>query len=457
MPQTLGFLDSLVKQQSTPLKVLPSNTEDRPRRSSRSNFGKPPDKEFFKASNKTAIAEPTTWKQMLKSDEVERWKSAIQEEFKSLIEMKTWDLVDRPSDKPVVKNKWIFKIKKNSDGSIERFKARLVAKGFTQTHGIDYTETFSPVVRFETLRYLFATAVQNDHEIHNMDVKTAFLNGNLEEQIFMEQPEGFTTDKSKVCLLKKSLYGLKQSPRCWNQRFSEFIKKNGFIQSNADPCLFISNNQKEIQMLAIYVDDCFLIGSSANISEMKSMLSKEFKMHDLGKTKYALGIDISQSSGGIRISQEHYINEMLSEFGFSDCKGIDTPIIQPKLQIKSEKLDSQIPYMEAVGSLNYLATCTRPDISYAVNRASRSMQAPTSEDWVNIKRIFRYLKKNKRFWDYLQKGRTKQFSSWIFRRLLCTRSNRPEIYIWICLYYEWRCYFMEIQTSTNNFSIINGS
>ena len=185
--------------------------------------------------------------------------AAVNEEMKSLVDMDTWKLVPRPRNTPVVKNKWVFKIKTKSDGSVDRYKARLVAKGFTQTYGIDYGETFAPVVRFETIRYLMAFAVQNKLEIHNIDVKTAFLNGELDETIYMEQPEGFIKDRSQVCLLKKSLYGLKQSPRCWNKKFSKYILNSGFIQSNADPCLFIKRQNGEIQILAIYVDDCFLI------------------------------------------------------------------------------------------------------------------------------------------------------------------------------------------------------
>ena len=225
--------------------------------------------------------------------------------------MNTWKIVARPKNTPTVKNKWVFRIKTNSDGTIDRYKARLVAKGFTQTYGIDYSETFSPVVRFETLRYLFSLAAENCYEIHNMDVKTAFLNGDLEEEIYMELPEGvFDRDKSKVCLLQKSLYGLKQSPRCWNKTFSNYLKVQNFHQSDADPCLFIRKEGSNVQILAIYVDDCFLIGDACSIAQMKQTLTQEFKMHDLGRTNFVLGIEINQTEKSIKISQEKYISEL---------------------------------------------------------------------------------------------------------------------------------------------------
>jgi hypothetical protein len=213
----------------------------------------------------------------------------------------------------------------------------------------------------------------------------------------MEQPEGVVTDKSKVCRMKKSLYGLKQSPRCWNKKFTNSILAHKFKQSHADPCLFIRHGKNGIEILAIYVDDCILIGHPSSIQEMKKLLQSQFKMTDLGEMKYFLGIEVNRTSSSVTISQKKYITEMLEKFGMADCRKTDTPAVPTVKTFESPPLDSSVPYRQAIGALNYLSTCTRPDISYAVHFVARSMQNPTENDWVNVKRIFRYLKYSANF------------------------------------------------------------
>jgi transposase InsO family protein len=364
------------------------------RRSTRER--KPPGP-FWKASGLLAInAEPVSFKKMLESDDRDRWLDAISEEMDSLKKMGTWDLVSRPSNHPVVKNKWIFKVKTNPDGSIERYKARLVAKGFTQTEGVDYFETFSPVVKFETLRFIISFAAEKQWNIAQMDVKTAFLHGELEEEIYMEPPEGFPNSDNQVCRLKKSLYGLKQSPRCWNSKFTDFMKRNDFTQGGADPCLFIKKSGEHMVIVGLYVDDLVITGHDVAITRTKELLINEFEMKDLGKLKYILGIEVDRKGeeGGYSLQQTKYINSILKRFSMEECKPVNTPALKP-LGVSTEVFRDVSQYQQAVGSLNYLATCTRPDLAFAISQVARKMHQPTEEDWLAVKRIFRYLQATK--------------------------------------------------------------
>jgi hypothetical protein len=333
---------------------------------------------------------------MLQCQDKELWLTAIKEEMESLHKMNTWQMVPRPADHPVVKNRWIFKIKTNSDGSIDRYKARLVAKGFTQTEGVDYFETFSPVVKFETLRFIISLAAERQWNINQMDVKTAFLHGDLEEEIYMEPPEGFPNKDNHVCRLQKSLYGLKQSPRCWNSKFTEFMKRNNFKQGDSDPCLFIKGVNKHMVIVGLYVDDLVITGSDTQIRSTKELLSKEFDMKDLGSLKYILGIEVNGDKGGYSLHQSKYINEILKRFSMEDCKPLHTPAITPP-GIPTEEFPDTSKYQQAVGSLNYLATCTRPDISFAISQIARKMHQPTEEDWLAVKRVFHYLQATKHY------------------------------------------------------------
>jgi hypothetical protein len=351
---------------------------------------------YQSAAEQIAVPEPQTWEEMMKSPDKDKWIEAVNKEINSITSMETWSEVPKPKDKPIIKSKWIFKIKYNSNGTIDRYKARLVAKGFTQTKGIDYEETFAPVVRHETMRYLFAYATERRLPIIAMDVETAFLNGELEEEVYMEIPEGFAKPGA-ICRLNKALYGLKQSPRAWNQKMTSYLKEENFVQSAADPCLFIKKIEARIAILSLYVDDCMLIGEMKDIQQIKDILTSQFKMKDLGEVKQIVGIQVERSQESTKIFQTKKIEEMLTKFAMQDCRGVDTPLPQDHQATKplSEPFEDPTKYREAVGALNYLAVCTRPDISYAVSQISKKMQSPTKEDWMMIKRIFRYLQKTK--------------------------------------------------------------
>ena len=344
------------------------------------------------------IAEPVTMQEAMASNYAAEWKKAANQEYESLISNETWELVELPVGCTPIGCKWVFKIKYNSEGTVERFKARLVAKGYTQKYGVDYEETFSPVVRFTSIRMLLAFAVQHSMLIHQMDVVAAFLNGSLQEDIYMEQPDGYVQagNEQMVCKLKRSLYGLKQAPRCWNEVFSEYLRSIGFEQSVADPCVYVKN--KGHLVVAVYVDDLIIIANTAEeMRKVKEILSVRFKMTDMGKLHYCLGITIEQEEGKqcLWIHQKQYISNMLAKYGMTEAKIVSTPTdLSVKLQSDdnySKQVD-QAMYQSIVGSLLYAAVATRPDISQAVGVVSKFSSRPTEAHLTAAKRILRYLK-----------------------------------------------------------------
>jgi len=222
-------------------------------------------------------------------------------------------------------------------------------------------------------------AAAENLELAQFDIKTAFLNGTLEENVYMEQPEGFEDGTERVCLLKKSLYGLKQAPRCWNERFKKFMKKAGFKNSDADPCLFYRIRNRKCINVAIYVDDGLVVGSDkAEIEEFLEMLQREFHA-TRGSLDNFLSMKIQKNKdGSIIISQEDYTRKILKRFGMDESNGASTPIGREESDVK-EKITAKIPYRETVGCLLYLATATRPDIAFAVNKVARAMENPTTD------------------------------------------------------------------------------
>ncbi|XP_062090436.1 retrovirus-related Pol polyprotein from transposon RE1 isoform X1 [Humulus lupulus] len=258
------------------------------------------------------------------------WKKAIQDEVNALVKNGTWEITKLPTGKKPVGCKWVFTIKHKADGSIERLKARLVAKGFTQSYGIDYQETFAPVAKLNTIRVLLSLAANQDWPLHQLDVKNAFLNGDLEEEVYMDIPPGFenSSNHDKVCRLKKSLYGLKQSPRAWFGKFTKSIIQNGYTQCQADHTLFVKlDSDKRIAILIVYVDDIILTSDyKEELVMLKSFLSKEFEIKDLGYLRYFLGMEIARSRHGIFVSQRKYVLDLLKETGMLGCKPASTPM-----------------------------------------------------------------------------------------------------------------------------------
>lgn len=333
--------------------------------------------------------EPRTYKEAMTRSDKEKWKKAMLEELESLDKNEVYDIVDRPSCN-VVTNKWVLKIKRKSNGEVERYKARLVARGFSQIYGIDYLETYAPVANMVSIRMLFAYAAMNNLAIAQFDVKTAFLYGDLEEPIYMEQPEGFDDNPNKVWKLKRSLYGLKQSPRQWNKKFRSFLEERKLSVSDQDNCVFY--RKEPLLIIAIYVDDGLVFAKNySEIEEIINQLNDRFDIHRMELSTF-LGFQIHKDQHKIKLSQSNYIKNILKRFNMEDCKSVENPLTIDKT-IRSEKpLDENVPFREAIGCLMYAAVISRLDIAYAVSKASRKVENPTEKDWMDVKRIFRYLK-----------------------------------------------------------------
>ncbi|KAJ0589411.1 putative RNA-directed DNA polymerase [Helianthus annuus] len=336
---------------------------------------------------------PNSVEQALNS---ENWRDAMKSEMEALMKNDTWEKCVLPLGKKTVGCRWVFTIKHKPDGTIERYKARLVAKGYTQTYGVDYSETFSPVAKIDTIRVLFSIAANEGWPLHQFDVKNAFLHGELKEEVYMEAPPGFNENfKTKeVCRLKRTLYGLKQSPRAWFGRFTLAMKGYGFQQSNSDHTLFLKRKGKLVTCLIIYVDDMIITGNDEEeMKKLKANLFTEFEMKDLGRLKYFLGIEVLRSKQGIFICQKKYVLDLLAEIGMVDCKPADTPMVaNHKLCMEKDgELADKERYQRLVGKLIYLSH-TRPDIAYAVGVVSQFMHQPQVAHMEAVWRIIRYLK-----------------------------------------------------------------
>lgn len=344
------------------------------------------------------VKEPATVAEAQTGPDREKWKDAMDAEYKSLISNNVWELVELPKNSRVISSKWIFKCKIGATGIVERYKARLVAQGYSQRPGVDYEETFAPVVRFESIRTVVALAVQNNLKLHQMDITTAFLNGVLKEVVYMKQPEGYIQNSKEklVCQLKRSIYGLKQSPRCWNTALDSQLKKMGFIQTTSDPCLYVSS-EGEPFIIAVYVDDILLAGKTdSRIVEVKNALASKFNVKDMGELKYFLGVKVIQdiAGGNVWIGQPSYTETILQQFSMTEAKSVKTPV-NPSIKLskatdESKCVDPEM-YQSAVGKLLYLSTRTRPDVTFAVCNVAKYTSNPTEEHWKAVKHILRYL------------------------------------------------------------------
>lgn len=346
------------------------------------------------ALNASAFVEnvPESLEKAKSMPDYKNWKNAVKEEINALNLNKTWTLVEKPKDARVIDCKWVFRTKRNDLGEIVKYKARLVAKGFMQREGFDFEETYAPVARLVTVRTLLAVANFKNLEIQQMDVKSAFLHGKINEDIYMNIPEGFVND-GRVCKLNKALYGLKQAPYCWNKRFDEFVRSERFTKSNNDPCLYIRINENITTYLLLYVDDILIVSSNMQeIEKIKSILNKEFHMQDIGDLKAFLGINVRRTKDGIYLSQRDYIINLLNRFNMTECKSIKTPMESRKFNINgTNEHNDKRPIRELIGCLMYLMLATRPDLSMSINLCSRYQGNPTEELWKSLKRILRYL------------------------------------------------------------------
>jgi hypothetical protein len=349
-------------------------------------------------SNYTALIcdlpdeEPTCSEEAIKRKE---WADAMTEEYQSIMKNEVWEIVPRSKNKDGVSYRWLFKIKHVANGSIEKYKARFVARGFSHKEGIDYEETFAPVARYTSIRTIIALAAKMKWKLHQMDVKTAFLNDVTKEEVYIEQPQGFEVEgrKSHVCRLKKALYGLKQAPRAWYGRIDSFLTSLGFTESKADSNIYFKIMDNEPVILLLYVDDLFLTGEEKLIAECKKRLAAEFEMKDLGLIHYFLGLEVWQSPERIFLNQGKYRVEILKRFDMLECKSMNAPM-EMKLKLLVDTLSDLIDatlYRQIIGSLMY-PTNTRPDICFAVNTLSQFLVEPRRVHLVAAKHVMRYLK-----------------------------------------------------------------
>ena len=352
---------------------------------------------------------PSTYTEAISNSDGVKWKQAMNEEMQSLHKNRTWEFMSLPKGKKAIGCKWVYAKKEGFPGKNEiRYKARLVAKGYAQKEGIDYNEVFSPVVKHSSIRILLALVAQYDLELVQLDVKTAFLHGDLEEEIYMTQPDGFkVADKENwVCKLTKSLYGLKQSPRQWYKRFDQFMKGQRYTRSKFDHCVYFQKLQEgSFIYLLLYVDDMLIASKSkVEIERLKTQLNLEFEMKDLGEAKKILGMEIwrDRAHDRVSLSQKQYLKKVLQQFGMNEqTKPVSTPLashfklsaqLSPSTNTEREYM-LQVPYSNAVGSLMYSMVCTRPDISQAVSIVSRYMHNPGKGHWQAVKWILRYIQK----------------------------------------------------------------
>jgi transposase InsO family protein len=341
------------------------------------------------------VEEPETVEEALNSAESEKWMLAMDEEYQSLMKNNTWTLCRLPVGRNAIRNKWVYTIK---SGTEVRYKARLVAKGFTQRPGIDYEETYSPVVRHDSLRAVLAITAAENLEMVQLDVKTAFLNGDLHEELYMFQPTGFEIEGQEdlVCRLNKLLYGLKQASRSWNEKFNNFLVQYGFSQSKADPCVYTIKTETELTIMAIWVDDGIVCSSlQSRLEDIVRYLENVFEMTH-GDVECFVGIQIRRNPERnlIHISQEKYIEKILKKFQMENCYPKTVPA-DPHARLSNnaerDPKDS-FPFREAVGSLMFAATCTRPDIAFAVSQVAQFSTNPAKAHWEAVKRILSYLR-----------------------------------------------------------------
>lgn len=346
---------------------------------------------------------PYTYEEAMISSEAEKWKEAMKNEYDSLMENGTWVMADLPPEKRAIKCKWVFTTKEGVDGEIIRYKARLVGKGYSQIEGIDYQETYAPVIRYNSIRMLIAIAAHMELKISQMDAVTAFLNGKLTEEIYMEQPQHFEDGTKRSCKLIKSIYGLKQSSRVWNETLNETLIEFGLTRSAVDQCLYYRIADGKILIVAIYVDDILIFSNQDDQEKgVKEALKSKFKMKDMGEVSSILGIRVirDKECGLITLDQTAYAKRILKRFNMENCNAVASPL-DPAQKISKEmcakgdaekRIMSDVPYRQAIGSLMFLAQTTRPDISFAVNLLSRYCENPGPGHWGAVKRVLRYIK-----------------------------------------------------------------
>lgn len=338
-------------------------------------------------------------KEALSGPEAPHWRAAADEEYNSLVSMSAWELMTVPAGKKSIPCKWVFKRKLHADGTIERYKARLVIKGFYQRAGIDYSAVFAPVVRASTVRLFFSIVASLDLICHAIDIKNAFIQGSLQEQIFMQQPAGYDDNTGRACLLNKSLYGLKQAPRVWNKTLSAHIMFLGFVQNKSDGALFMLFSERlGFVLILCYVDDIQIAAKKLrSVQIIKEAILSKFPGKDLGESKFFLQMSIhrNRQQKTVYLKQQRHIDKLIERYNLQDSWPIAIPMIvnvykdPPGQTITDAAAISQ--YKSIVGALLHIANNTRPDIAFAVSYLARSTAQPTCSNFARLKDVLLYL------------------------------------------------------------------
>ena len=348
-------------------------------------------------NNITKIPIPSNYAEAQNSKE---WCDAVDTEIGAMESTNTWEITTLPPGKKSVGCKWLFTLKFYADGSLERYKARLVAKGYTQKEGLDYTETFSHVAKMATVKMLLKVSASKKWHLNQLDVSNAFLNGELEEEIFMKLPEGYAERKgltlppNAVLRLKQSIYGLKQASRQWFKKFSQSLLQLGFHKGHGDETLFVKSCGDDFVAVLVYVDDIAIASTNTQLaSQLTSDLRQRFKLRDLGDLKYFLGLEIARTEEGISVCQRKYAMELLASTGMLGCKPASVPMIANLKMSKEdgELIEDREMYRKLVGKLMYL-TITRPDITFAVNKLCQYSSAPRTSHLTAVYRVLQYIK-----------------------------------------------------------------
>ena len=354
----------------------------------------------FNTNKEGNVQEPKSYEEAVNSPHAEDWKNAMQAEYDSLMDNDTWTLVDKPEDKQVLPGKWVYRVKYGANGQVDKLKARYVAKGFAQVERLDFFETYAPTCKPETFRILLALAAKKELHLGQMDVKSAYLHSAIEEEIYLEQPEGFAKKANPgrkiVCKLNKSIYGLKQAAKNWYEALTSLLLKKGFKRSRNDYCLFVRKDEDgTFSYVLVWVDDIVVAGAEEAVKEINSMLNENFKMDDRGALNWFLGMQIQRSHDKITVDQTRYIETVLEQFNVSDCRPVATPGEVNLKLVKSngeQKLVDPKVYRSLVGSLLFIGKQTRPDILQIVNQLSRFLDRPDESHWKAAKHVLRYLK-----------------------------------------------------------------
>ncbi|EPZ36003.1 Reverse transcriptase, RNA-dependent DNA polymerase domain-containing protein [Rozella allomycis CSF55] len=344
---------------------------------------------------------PNDYKDIEGRHDASLWYQAVQNELSSIHENQTWSIQEAPPNRKIVKCRWVFRIKRHSDGSVARYKARLVAKGYSQVPGQDFSETYAPVAKYKSLRTMLSIAASRDYEIEQMDVVTAFLIPSLKEEVYMEIPSGVAHDNKSgmVCKLNKALYGLRQSPRVWYEELHTFLISIGLTPTIADPCLYTGLNC----YLSIYVDDIIIAAPKDIASDIKKKISSRFQSTDLGPIQHCLGLKVQRNriERRLYLSQSRLAEHLLKETKMENSRFVKTPL-DPNVILKRENATikaqiNDIPYRSIIGTLHHLAMCTRPDLANAVGILSRFQEGPSTVHLTALKHVLQYLNATKHY------------------------------------------------------------